>query len=66
MMNGEIVLGSGEFDIAIATGQPPSQVRVVAKDAVPVFLETPRILGDGFAFRASLASRCRICYEYTP
>jgi hypothetical protein len=66
MMNGEIVLGRGDFDIAIATGRPPSQVRVVAADASPILLETPRILGDGFAFRARVAVRCRICYQYTP
>jgi hypothetical protein len=64
-MNGEIVLGRGEFDIAIATGRPPSCVTVVAEDAGPVILEAPRLLGDGFAFRACLTARCRIRYHYT-
>jgi hypothetical protein len=66
-MSGEIVLGRGEFDIAIATGRPPSQVSVMAKGASPVVLEVPRILGDGFAFRARVAGApCRICYQYVP
>jgi hypothetical protein len=64
-MNGEIVLGRGDYDIAIVTGRPPSRVQVVADEASPVTLEGPRILGDGFAFRARVAARSRICYSYT-
>jgi hypothetical protein len=66
-MSGEIVLGRGEYDIAIATGRPPSQVSVLSKGSAPVFLEVPRILGDGFAFRARVSGApCRICYHYIP
>jgi hypothetical protein len=76
-MDGEIILGRGEYDIAIATGKPPGRVAVTAKDAPdlsaswgpgasdPVILEAPRILGDGFAFRATvMVAPCTISYRY--
>jgi hypothetical protein len=72
-MSGEIVLGRGEYEIAIATGRPPSQVTLTARGAGasaggepvpgPVTLEAPRLLADGFAFRARVASPCRILYQ---
>jgi hypothetical protein len=69
-MNGEILLGRGEYDVCIATGRPPCQVAVSAcggsADAVPVILEAPRILTDGFAFRATVMAACRIVYQYSP
>jgi hypothetical protein len=64
-MNGEIILGRGEYDIVIATGRPPTSAAVAAAEPGPVTLSLPRLLGDGFAFRASLAAPCRISYSYT-
>lgn len=70
-MSGEIILFRGEFDIAIATGKPPAEVTVTADGlhaegaANPVQLDPPRILADGFAFRALIAvPSCRISYHY--
>jgi hypothetical protein len=76
-MDGEIILGRGEYDIAIATGKPPCRVAVTARDVPdlsgswgpsasgPVTLEPPRILGDGFAFRATVrVAPCTISYRY--
>jgi hypothetical protein len=76
-MTGEIILGRGDYDISIATGRPPARVAVTTRDAVPVaiaegesdaspvLLEAPRILDDGFAFRATVAGpSCRIFYQY--
>lgn len=76
-MTGEILLGRGEYDISIATGKPPARVAVTARDAnatptasgegnvCPVVLGAPRILDDGFAFRATVSgSPCRIFYQY--
>jgi hypothetical protein len=76
-MTGEIILGRGEYDISIATGKPPERVAVMAPDASthppagdgnasPVVLGAPRILDDGFAFRATVAGpACRIFYQST-
>ena len=70
-MSGEIILFRGEFDISIATGKQPSQVTVTANGphtegpASPIHLGPPRILADGFAFRAQVVvPSCRICYHY--
>ena len=76
-MSGELVLGRGEYDITIATGKPPGRVTVTAEESEgtraqgslagpgPVTLGPPRILHDGFAFRASVAVPfCRIVYQF--
>src|SRR5262249_55197351 len=79
-VDGQIILGGGEYAIAIATGNPPCRVTVPAKDApdlsgsggpsasgpvILVILEPPRILGDGFAFRATvMVAPCTITYRY--
>jgi hypothetical protein len=78
-MTGEIRLGRGDFEIAIATGRPPCQVAVSSWDleetanrpdgmafSDPVILEEPRLLEGGFAFRARVAvGLCRIVYQYS-